>query len=48
VCGYAAASFAATAGDREITHEDLAAFANRPIGQPVSLGELAGRPGVIE
>jgi NADPH-dependent 2,4-dienoyl-CoA reductase/sulfur reductase-like enzyme len=48
MCGYTAASLAATAGDREITHEDLAAFANRPIGQPISLGELAGQPGMIE
>jgi NADPH-dependent 2,4-dienoyl-CoA reductase/sulfur reductase-like enzyme len=48
MCGYAAACFAATAGDREITHEDLAAFANRPIVQPVSLRDVAARPEVIE
>jgi hypothetical protein len=42
VCGYATAHLTAQALGRAVTPADLAAFANRPIAQPIPLGELAG------
>jgi D-hydroxyproline dehydrogenase subunit alpha len=41
VCGYAASCLVAQALSRAVTPADLAAFANRPIAQPVTLGRLA-------
>jgi D-hydroxyproline dehydrogenase subunit alpha len=41
VCGYAASCLVAQANSRTITPADLAAFAHRPIAQPVPLGRLA-------
>lgn len=41
VCGYAASHLTALANGRSVAREDLLAFANRPIAQPVTVGELA-------
>ncbi len=41
VCGHAVAHLVASACGREVTAADLRAFANRPIAQPVTLGDLA-------
>ncbi|GAA1789150.1 NAD(P)/FAD-dependent oxidoreductase [Luedemannella flava] len=42
MCGYATACLTAVACERPTTMADLAAFAHRPVAQPVTLGELAG------
>ncbi len=41
VCGYAASCLVAQAHSRPVAAADLAAFANRPIAQPITLGHLA-------
>jgi hypothetical protein len=41
VCGYAAVCLAAQEVSRSVSMDDLAAFANHPIVQPITLGELA-------
>lgn len=43
VCGYAASCLVAHETSRAVRQEDLAAFAIRPIAQPVTLGRLAAR-----
>ncbi|MFL6142863.1 MAG: NAD(P)/FAD-dependent oxidoreductase [Labedaea sp.] len=44
MCGFATACLAARLSGREPAEADLAAFAHRPFGAPVTLGELAGEP----
>jgi thioredoxin reductase/bacterioferritin-associated ferredoxin len=41
VCGYATAAITAALNERPLQAADLAAFAHRPIAQPVRLGDLA-------
>jgi NADPH-dependent 2,4-dienoyl-CoA reductase/sulfur reductase-like enzyme len=41
MCGFATACLAARLNGREPTEADLSAFAHRPFGAPVTLGELA-------
>jgi NAD(P)H-nitrite reductase large subunit len=48
ICGYAVACEAARLGGRKLTAADLAAFAHRPFAAPVTLGELATEPDLIE
>ena len=40
ICGPAVAELTAHLNSRAVTREDLVAFANRPIAQPVTLGDL--------
>ena len=42
MCGYATACLTAHEAGRTVTGADLAAYAGRPIAQPIPLGELAG------
>jgi D-hydroxyproline dehydrogenase subunit alpha len=42
ICGYATAALTAQLCGRELAADDLAAFARRPIAQPITLAELAG------
>jgi NADPH-dependent 2,4-dienoyl-CoA reductase/sulfur reductase-like enzyme len=48
ICGYAVACEAARLLGRPRTAADLEAFAHRPFAAPVTLGELAAEPGLIE
>ena len=48
MCGYAVACLTATLCDRPVTEVDLAAFAQRPFAAPITMGELARRPDLIE
>jgi hypothetical protein len=48
ICGYPVACEAARLSGRTITAADLEAFAHRPFAAPVTLGELAGEPDLIE
>lgn len=48
ICGYAVACEAARLTGREISSADLEAFAHRPFAAPVTLGELSGKPDLIE
>jgi NADPH-dependent 2,4-dienoyl-CoA reductase/sulfur reductase-like enzyme len=41
ICGYAVAKLTARLCERELTESDLAAFAHRPIAQPIRLRDLA-------
>ena len=41
VCGYATAALAADAAARALTANDIAAFAHRPLAQPIRLSDLA-------
>ncbi len=43
VCGHAVACLTANLNGRPVRADDQAAFAKRPIAQPVTLGDLAGR-----
>jgi D-hydroxyproline dehydrogenase subunit alpha len=42
ICGYPTACLTARLAGRAVTREDLAAFAERPLAQPVPLGDLSG------
>jgi len=44
VCGYATAALTANLVGRPLAASDVAAFAHRPLAQPISLGDLAGLP----
>jgi NAD(P)H-nitrite reductase large subunit len=48
MCGYAVACLTATLCDRQVTEVDLATFAQRPFAAPITMGELARRPDLIE
>jgi NADPH-dependent 2,4-dienoyl-CoA reductase/sulfur reductase-like enzyme len=48
MCGFAAACLTARLCNRSTTEVDLSAFAHRPFGAPITLGELAGRTDLIE
>jgi len=48
MCGYAVACLTATLRDRAVTKADLEATAHRPLVAPITLGELAGTPDLIE
>jgi hypothetical protein len=41
ICGYPTAALTAGLLGRPVAADDLAAFAQRPFAQPISLGELA-------
>jgi NADPH-dependent 2,4-dienoyl-CoA reductase/sulfur reductase-like enzyme len=45
ICGYPVACLAAQLNRRPVTESDLDAFARRPIGSAITLGELAGDDG---
>jgi NADPH-dependent 2,4-dienoyl-CoA reductase/sulfur reductase-like enzyme len=48
MCGYPVACLTATLCDRPVTKMDLEAFAHRPFAAPITLGQLAGEPDLIE
>lgn len=48
MCGYAVACLTATLCDRPVTEVDLAAFAQRPFAAPITMGDLAATPRLIE
>jgi D-hydroxyproline dehydrogenase subunit alpha len=48
MCGYAVACLTATLSDRPVTEVDLAAFAQRPFAAPITMGELAATPRLIQ
>jgi D-hydroxyproline dehydrogenase subunit alpha len=48
MCGYAVACLTARLCGRPVADVDLSAFAHRPFGAPITMGELAGRTDLIE